>query len=124
MIDNYQKEAELLSLGHDEFYLATLQGSQLSRMWYEEIGVDNMKDAVREKGEADDDVKRIWLSDLNGVCNIDGHTDIMCAHLGVDGALTFQVNSPDDKSTIFVDIDDFNYSVADLIYDQVINYKN
>jgi len=67
---------------------------------------------VREKGEKDGNVYRIWLSDLNGVCDITGHTDIMCAHLGEDGILTFQVNTPDDKSTIFVYLEELPYGVA------------
>lgn len=67
---------------------------------------------VREKGEQDGNVYRVWLSDLNGVCDIARHTDIMCAHLGEDGILTFQVNTPDDKSTIFVYLEELPYSVA------------
>lgn len=67
---------------------------------------------VREKGEQDGNVYRIWLSDLNGVCDIAGHTDIMCAHLGEDGNLTFQVNTPDDQSSIFVYLEELPYSVA------------
>ena len=30
---------------------------------------------------------------------------------------------PDDKSTVFVSIDEFNHDVADQIYDQVVKYK-
>lgn len=67
---------------------------------------------VREKGEQDGNVYRIWLSNLNGVCDIAGHTDIMCAHLGEDGILTFQVNTPDDKSSIFVYLEELPFPVA------------
>ena len=73
---------------------------------------DEIAQIVREKGEKDGDVYRIWLSDLNGVCDIAGHTDIMCAHLGEDGILTFQVNTPDDNSTIFVRLEELPYAVA------------
>lgn len=73
---------------------------------------NELTEIVREKGEQDGNIYRIWLSDLNGVCDIAGHTDIMCAHLGEDGILTFQVNTPDDKSTIFVCLEELPYSVA------------
>lgn len=78
-------------------------------------------EAIRTKGEKDGDVSRIWL-DLNGVCNIEGHTDVMCAHLGCDGILTFQVNTPDDNSTIFVRIEELPEDVVEKAYEQVMNY--
>lgn len=80
---------------------------------------DDVAKIVRGKGEQDGNVYRIWLSDLNGVCNIAGHTDIMCAHLGEDGILTFQVNTPDDKSTIFVYLEELPFAVAVEIIDKV-----
>ena len=127
MIDNAKKEYDLIDSGHDEFWLATLSGSKLSNIWYEEIGEQNMINVVKERGEDEGDSHRIWLSDLNNMCNINGHTDIMsvvaCKNTAGKDCLSIQVNSPDDKSTIFVDIYDFNYEVADLIYDQVVNYK-
>ena len=76
------------------------------------ITSDEIAQTVREKGERDGDVYRIWLSDLNGVCDIAGHTDIMCAHLGEDDILTFQVNTPDDKSSIFVYLEELPFPVA------------
>lgn len=73
---------------------------------------DELIQIVREKGEQDGNIYRIWLSGLNGVCNIFGHTDIMCAHLGEDGKLTFQVNSPNDSSSVFVYLEELPYSAA------------
>lgn len=127
MIDAYQKEIELRNSGHDEFWLATLSGSRLSRVWYEEIGEQNMIDAIKQNGEDEGDSHRIWLSDLNGMCNMNGHTDIMsavaCRNTAGAMCVSIQVNSPDDNSTIWADIFDFTPEVADLIYDQVINHK-
>ncbi len=77
-------------------------------------------EAIKSKGEKDGDVARIWL-DLNGVCNIEGHTDVMCAHLGCDGILTFHVNTPNDASTIFVRIEELPEAVANKAYAQIMN---
>jgi hypothetical protein len=74
---------------------------------------------VREKGEKDGNVYRIWFSGLNGVCNIGGYTDILCAHLGEDGILTFQVNTPNDCSTIFVRLEELPYAVAIKVIAQI-----
>ena len=127
MIDAYQKETELLNAGHDMFWLDTLFPSQISRIWYEEIGEQNMLDTIKDRGEDEGETHRIWLSDLNGMCNINGHTDIMsavaCRNTAGAECVSIQVNTPDDNSTIWADIFDFTQEVADLIYDQIINYK-
>ena len=127
MIDAYQKQIELQNIGHDEFWLDTLTQSKLSRLWYEEIGEQNMLDAINEHGEDEGDCgHRIWLHDLDNMCLIDGCTDIMSvvASKRTDGTpcVSIQVNSPDDKKTVWADIDEFTPEVADLIYDQVMNY--
>ncbi len=127
MIDDYQKETELRNAGHDEFWLDTLTPSKISRLWFEEIGEQNMFDTIKEKGEDEGETHRIWLSDLNGMCNMNGHTDIMsavaCKRLDGTNCVSIQVNSPDDSSTVWADIYEFDHQVADLIYDQIINYK-
>lgn len=74
---------------------------------------------VREKGEQDGNIYRFWLHDLNGVCDLEGHTDILCGHLGEDGLLTFQVNSPDDDSTIFVYLTELPFSAACKVINQI-----
>ena len=109
--------------GNEEAMLACLAEMTRANELRDRIHREQMKNAlssmsddivqiVREKGEQDGDVYRIWLSDLNGVCDIAGHTDIMCAHLGEDGILTFQVNTPDDKSSIFVYLEELPIPVA------------
>ena len=121
--DYYYKRECLLEAGHDEFWVASLTEKALSDAWFEEFGIPRMIEAVKKNGEKDGNIYRIWLKDLNGVCDIDGHTDVMCAHLGEDGKLTFQVNSPDDNSTTFEHIYAFPLSVADRIATQVFDYK-
>ena len=124
MIDNYQKEIMLRNAGYDQSYLDTLQGSQVSRLFYDEIGEQDMIDTIKDKGEDEGDSHRVWLSDLNGVCNLDGHTDIMsavaCKNTAGEDCLSIQVNTPDDNSTTFCSIDELNYDVVDKIYDQII----
>ena len=89
---------------------------------------DEMLETVKQFGEDEGDCgHRIWLGDLNGKCDIDGHTDIMSVvasknYLGQD-TLSFQVNTPDDKKTIFVDIFYFQPEVVEAIYTQVMNNK-
>ena len=128
MIDNYQKELMLRNAGYDQSYLDTLQGSQLSHLFYEEIGEVEMINTVKVKGEHEGDLHRIWLDNLNGVCNLDGHTDIMsavvCKNTAGKDCLSIQVNTPNDYSTTFCSIDELNYDVVDKIYDQIMNYKN
>lgn len=122
-MDNYEKQKMLADSGYDEEYLETLQGSQLSRLFYDDIGEQDMIDTVKERGEDDGDSHRIWLSGLNGACNINGHTDIMsavaCKNTAGEDCLSIQVNTPDDKSTLFCSIDDFTPDVADKIYYQI-----
>lgn len=126
-MDNYQKEVMLLNAGYDQSYLDTLQGSQLSHLFYEEMGEQDMIDTVKDKGEDEGGSHRIWLSDLNGVCNLDGHTDIMsavvCKNTAGEDCLSIQVNTPNDYSTTFCSIDELNYDVVDKIYDQIMNYR-
>lgn len=126
-IDNTRKEYDLMNMGYDEFYLSTLCSSSLSSLWYDEIAEQNMIEQAKAVGEDEGESHRIWLSGLNGKCLINGHTDIMsvvaCKNTAGEDCLSIQVNSPDDKSTIWVDISDFTYDVADLIYNQVMNYK-
>ena len=103
-----KKASELRTRIHNEELKKALSGMD------EEIAK-----LVREKGEKDGNVYRIWFSGLNGVCDIAGHTDILCAHLGEDGVLTFQVNTPDDKSTLFVRLEELPYPVADRVIAQI-----
>lgn len=78
-----------------------------------------LKDIVKNYGEQDGNIYRLWL-DLNGVVDLDGHTDILCAHLGEDGILTFQVNTPDDSSTIFVYPEELGQGALELAIDEML----
>lgn len=83
--------------------------------------IPTLPELLKERGEKDGNVYRIWLDNLNGVCDISGHTDIMCAHLGEDDILTFQVNTPDDKSTIFVYLDELPEETIKLVVSQLLD---
>lgn len=125
-MDNYEKEVQLRNAGYDQEFLDKQGSDSISFLFMQEIGEDDIITAVKEKGENEGDCGyRIWLSNLNGKCNINGHTDIMSAvvtkNTKGNDSLSIQVNTPDDRSTIFVDIYDFNADVADLIYDQIVN---
>jgi len=118
----------LLNAGYDQSYLDTLQGSALSQLFFDEIGEQDMIDTIKDKGEDEGDSYRIWLSDLNGVCNIDcKFTDILsaivCKDLSGKEVLTIHISTPDDKSVSFVSIQEFTPEVADRVYDQIMNYK-
>ena len=84
-----------------------------------------IRKAVIEKGEHEESVgiHRFWLGNLNGVCNIDGHTDVLSvlASHRVDGteSVVVQVNTPDDDSTIFADLEELPYKVVKEILKQV-----
>lgn len=82
---------------------------------------------IKRYGEDEGSSHRIWLSDLNGKCDIDGHTDIMsvvaCKNTAGEDCISVQVNTPDDSSTLFVGIEDFSKEVADAIYNQIMNQK-
>lgn len=125
-MDNYEKEVQLRNAGYDQEFLDKQGSDGISSLFMLEIGEDDMISAVKEKGEDEGDCgHRIWLSNLNGKCNLNGHTDIMSAvvtkNTKGNDSLSIQVNTPDDRSTIFVGIYDFDADVADLIYDQIVN---
>lgn len=75
------------------------------------------------RGEKEETGYRFWLSDLNGVCDINGHTDVLSVLTSTrtDGSssVVAQVNTPDDDSTIFVDLDELPYKVVKEILNQV-----
>ena len=118
------------SIGNEEAMMDCLEEMKRANALREQIRMEQLKYAisdvsgeiaktVRENGEQDGNVYRIWLSDLNGVCDISGHTDVMCAHLGEDGILTFQVNTPDDQSAIFVYLEELPIAVVIEIIDKI-----
>ena len=78
-----------------------------------------IKLAVENNGEDDGNCKVLYLSDLNGVINLNGYTDILSAHVGEDGLLSFLVATPDDKSQSFVSLFSFPQEVIEKIIEQV-----
>ena len=87
---------------------------------------NTIRDLVILKGEEEDEtegVYRFWLGDLNGVCDIAGHTDVLSVITShrTDGTecVQAQVNTPDDDSTLFVDLGELPYQVVKKILEQV-----
>lgn len=75
------------------------------------------------RGEKEETGYRFWLSNLDGVCDIDGHTDVLsvltCSRTDGSSGVSVQVNNPGDTSTIFVDLDELPYKVVKEIVNQV-----
>lgn len=78
-----------------------------------------------EKEYEDEEFYRIWLNGLNGVCNINGHTDILsavaCKDLDGNDTLSIQVNTPDDKSTLFVGLEELPEPAVKLVVGEMLN---
>lgn len=81
---------------------------------------NTIRDLVLIKGEEEftEGTFRFWLGDLNGVCDIAGHTDVLSV-LATKDWVNAQVNTPDDDSTIFVNLDELPYRVVKEILNQV-----
>lgn len=81
---------------------------------------NTIRDLVLAKGEEEftEGTFRFWLGDLNGVCDIAGHTDVLSV-LATKDWVNAQVNTPDDDSTIFVNLDELPYKVVKEILNQV-----
>lgn len=81
---------------------------------------NTIRDLVIAKGEEEftEGTYRFWLSNLNGVCDIAGHTDVLSV-LATKDWVNAQVNTPDDESTIFVNLDELPYRVVKEILNQV-----
>ena len=77
---------------------------------------NKIREFVTEFGEEEETAgtHRFWLGDLNGVCDIEGHTDVMSVIVN-DEEVSVQVNTPDDMSTIFVGLDSLPYKVVKAI---------
>ena len=81
---------------------------------------NTIRDLVIAKGEEEftEGTFRFWLGDLNGVCDIAGHTDVLSV-LATSDWVNAQVNTPDDDSTIFVNLGELPYRVVKEILNQV-----
>ena len=75
-----------------------------------------IREFVTEFGEEEETAgtHRFWLDALNGVCDIEGHTDVLSVIVNGD-EVSVQVNTPDDMSTIFVGLDSLPYKVVKAI---------
>lgn len=68
--------------------------------------------------ENNDDM--FFLKDLNGVIDIDGMTDILNAHVGCDGNLSFLISDNTDSKQTFVNMYDLSDEVIFEILMQVL----
>ena len=84
---------------------------------------------VKEWGEKEDtpDSFRTWLDGLNGICDFEGHTDCLSVLVTKDtdgnDSLDVQVNTPDDMSTWFVGIEEFDRATACKILAQIFGHE-
>lgn len=81
---------------------------------------------VKNHGEQEqDDDYRLWLDGLNGVCDINGHTDILSAlathYLDGSECLVFQLNTPDDKSTMWVELNELPLDAREVAIEAICN---
>ena len=81
---------------------------------------NEIRQAVIARGEKEETAGtyRFWLGDLNGVCDIAGHTDVLSV-LASNDWVNVQVNTPDDDSTLFVGLGELPYKVVKEILKQV-----
>lgn len=82
---------------------------------------NTIRDAVINKGEQEQDTgwHRFWVSNLNGVVDIDGHTDILSVLVDNADCVLVQVNTPDDNSVLFEPLNAIPYKVVKEILNQV-----
>ena len=66
---------------------------------------------------------RVWLGNLDGVCDVAGHTDALSLLVGVDRQLSVQVNTPDDSSTLFVGLGQFSDETVAEMLRQALDFK-
>ena len=74
---------------------------------------------VIAKGEKEDTPGsyRMWVNNLNGVVDFNGHTDILSVLIDTDGNVLAHVNTPDDMSSTFEYMD----SLPDEIIEEILN---
>ena len=80
---------------------------------------DQIRDIVIAKGEKEDTPGsfRMWVNNLNGVVDFNGHTDILSVLIDTDGNVLAHVNTPDDMSSTFEYMD----SLPDEIIEEILN---
>lgn len=84
-----------------------------------------IKVAVNNNGESDGVCKVLYLDGMNNVMSLaDGlYTDVLSAHVGIDGRLTFLVSDEGDKHQTFVDIGELPSEVVAEIFNKIYAYE-
>jgi len=84
-----------------------------------------IKVAVNNNGESDGVCKVLYLDGLNKVMSLaDGlYTDVLSAHIGVDGLLSFLVSDESDKHQTFVNIGELPREVVAEIFNKIYAYE-
>ena len=84
-----------------------------------------IKFAVNNNGESDGVCKVLYLDGLNKVMSLaDGlYTDVLSAHVGIDGRLTFLVSDEGDNHQTFVDIGELPTEVVTEIFNKIYAYQ-
>lgn len=84
-----------------------------------------IKVAVNNNGESDGVCKVLYLDGLNKVMSLaDGlYTDVLSAHIGVDGLLSFLVSDEGDKHQTFVNIGELPREVVAEIFNKIYAYQ-
>ena len=84
-----------------------------------------IKVAVNNNGESDGVCKVLYLDGLNKVMSLaDGlYTDVLSAHIGVDGLLSFLVSVDGDKHQTFVNIGELPREVVAEIFNKIYAYE-
>jgi hypothetical protein len=84
-----------------------------------------IKVAVNNNGESDGVCKVLYLDGLNKVMSLaDGlYTDVLSAHIGVDGLLSFLASDDGDKHQTFVNIGELPMEVVAEIFNKIYAYE-
>ena len=79
-----------------------------------------IKRSVMESKETDGVNPIKYLSNLNGVIDLNGYTDILSAVVGADGLLSVLVSNADDSKQSFVSLWDLPLSAVMEIFNQLV----
>lgn len=78
-----------------------------------------IKVAIENNGESDGVCDVLYLDGFNNVIDLDGHTDILSLHLGLDGNISVLIAKSDDSSQVFCDLCDLPMDIVRKIAEQV-----
>ena len=80
---------------------------------------NTLKVAIENNGESDGVCDVLYLNGFNNVVDLDGHTDLLSLHLGLDGNISVLVAKSDDSSQVFCDLYDLPMEIVRKIVEQV-----